>query len=85
MTDVARVLNKNFAARGYKAPTRVMPNFLVRLVGLFDKPVRLILYELDNLAEIDNSRIKQVLDWEPRGMKEMVTAMGESMIAHKVV
>lgn len=85
MTDVARVLNKNFAARGYKAPTRVMPNFLVRLVGLFDKPVRLILYELDNLAEIDNSRIKQVLDWEPRGMEEMVTAMGESMIAHKVV
>ena len=85
MSDVARVLNKNFAARGYKVPTRVMPKFLVRLVGLFDKPVRLILYELDNLAEIDNSRIREVLDWEPRGMEEMVAAMGESMIEHKVV
>ncbi|MEE8172199.1 MAG: aldehyde reductase [Alphaproteobacteria bacterium] len=85
MTDVARILNKNFAARGYKVPTRTMPNFVVRLVSLFDKPVRLILYELDNLAQIDNSRIKSVLDWQPRGVEEMVTSMGESMIEHKVV
>ena len=85
MSDVARILKKNFAARGYNIPTRVMPNFLVRLVSLIDKSVRLILYELDNLAEVDNSRIKQVLDWQPRSMEEMVTSMGESMIAHKVV
>jgi dihydroflavonol-4-reductase len=85
MIDVARILKKNFAARGYKIPTRTMPSILVRLVSLIDKPVRLILYELDNLAEIDNSRIKEVLDWEPRGAEEMVTSMAESMIEHKVV
>jgi len=26
-----------------------------------------------------------VLDWQPRGVEEMITAMGESMIEHKVV
>ena len=62
-----------------------MPNILVRLASLIDKHVRLILYELDTLAEIDNSRIKEVLDWEPRSAEEMVTSMAKSMIEHKVV
>ncbi len=62
-----------------------MPSFLVRLASLIDKPVRLILYELDTLAEIDNSRIKEVIDWEPRSAGEMVTSMVERMFEYKVV
>ena len=85
LADVAQILKKNFAGRGYKVPTRTMPNFAVRLAALIDKQVRLILYELGHLPQIDNSRIKSVLDWQPRGLEEMVTAMGESMIEHKVV
>ncbi len=85
LNDIARILNNNFAARGYKVPNRTLPNFLVRLAALIDKPVRLILYELGKLPQIDNSRIKTVLDWQPRGLEEMVVSMGESMIEHKVV
>ena len=85
LSDIAQILNKNFAARGYKVPTRILPNFLVRLVALFDQPVRLILYELGRMPKVDNSRIKQVLDWQPRGIEEMVVAMADSMIEHKVV
>ena len=85
LTDIARILKKNFAARGYKIPIRTLPNFAVRLAALIDKPVRLILYELGDRTEIDNSHIKSVLDWQPRGVEEMITAMGESMIEHKVV
>lgn len=85
LSDIARILNKNFAARGYKVPTWVMPNFLVRLAAMIDKPIRLILYELGTLPKVDNSRIKTVLDWQPRGLEEMVTAMADSMIEHKVI
>ncbi|MBT4428643.1 MAG: aldehyde reductase [Rhodospirillaceae bacterium] len=85
LSDIAQILNKNFAARGYKVPTRILPNFLVRLVALFDQPVRLILYELGRMPKVDNSRIKLVLDWQPRGIEEMVVAMADSMIEHKVV
>ena len=63
----------------------MMASFLVRFASLIDKPARLILYELDTLAEIDNSRIKEVLDWEPRSAGEMVTSMVESMFEYKVV
>jgi len=62
-----------------------MPSFLVHFASLIDKPVRLILYELDTLAEIDNSRIKEVLDWEPRSAREMVTSMVESIFEYKVI
>ena len=62
-----------------------MPSFLVRFASLIDKPVRLILYELDTLAEIDNSRIKEVLDWKPRSSGKMVTSMVESMFEYKVI
>lgn len=85
LSDIAEILVRNFAARGYRIPTRVLPNFIIRLASLIDKPVRLILYELGTLPHTDNSRIKTVLDWQPRGLEEMVVAMGESMIAHKVV
>jgi dihydroflavonol-4-reductase len=52
VSDVARILKKNFSARGYNVPTRVLPNFLIRLASLIDKPVRLILYELDNSPKL---------------------------------
>ena len=58
---------------------------MVRLAALIDKPVRVILFDLDTKRQIDNSRIKTVLDWQPRGLEEMVVSMGESMIEHKVV
>lgn len=57
----------------------------MHFASLIDKPVRLILYELDTLAEIDNSRIKEVLDWEPRSAREMVTSMVESIFEYKVI
>ena len=85
MSEVAAILDKHFAARGYRVPTRKLPNFLVRLVALFDKPLRLVVNDLGHMSLIDNSRIKSVLDWQPRGLEEMITAMGESMIEHKVV
>jgi dihydroflavonol-4-reductase len=85
MSDIAAILRKHYSARGYRIPTMVMPNFMVRLAAIFDKTVRIVLYELGKLPKVDNSRIKQVLDWHPRGLEEMITAMADSMIEHKVV
>ncbi len=85
ISDIAAILKKHYAERGYRIPTLVMPNLMVRLVALVYKPVRVILYELGTLARVDNSRIKATLDWQPRGLEEMVIAMADSMIEHKVV
>ncbi len=85
MQDVAKILDRRFRERGYKVPTRSIPNFVVRLFALFDKTTRMVIHELDQHQYVSNRKIKNVLGWKPRSLEEMVVSMGESMIAHGVV
>jgi len=85
MQDIAKILDRRFRERGYKVPTRGLPNFVVRFFGLFDKTTRMVLHELDQHQYVTNQKIKDVLGWKPRSLEEMVVSMGESMIAHGVV
>lgn len=85
MHDIARILDRHFADRGYRIPTRKLPSFVVRIVALFDKTARLGLEDLDSPFRVDNSRIVRILGWKPRSLEEMVTAMGESFIQHGIV
>lgn len=85
MQDVAKILDARFRERGYKVPTRSIPNFVVRIFALFDKTTRMVLHQLDQNEYVSNQKIQDVLGWKPRSLEEMVVSMGESMIAHGVV
>lgn len=80
MPEIAATLQAHFAPRGYKIPTLQMPNFAVRLVGLFDKTVRSTVELLDQDYEYDTALIRQTLGWQPRPVKESIVEMGESLI-----
>lgn len=83
--DMALILDKHFRERGYKVPTGKLPNFVLRLVALFDKTTRLAVHDLNQRQDISNKRIREVLGWKPRSLEDMVVSMGESMIQHGVV
>lgn len=85
MQDMAVILKKHFADRGYKIPTRPLPDFLVRIVALFDKTARVALGDLGQYQTISTERIRRVLGWKPRSLEEMVVATGESLIEHGIV
>jgi nucleoside-diphosphate-sugar epimerase len=85
MKDVALILRKNFAGRGYNVHTLEFPSWLVRLIAIFDKNIRLTVDSLDQELDIQNQRIQRVLGWQPRSLEEMVVSMGESLIANKIV
>lgn len=57
----------------------------MRLVALWDQTARLALNDLGVRQDVDTSRIRQVLDWSPRGLPEMVTSMADSMISNGIV
>ncbi len=78
--DVALLLEEKYADKGYKIRTNVFPNWMVRLSAIFIKEARATVDALDQKLLVDNSRIKEVLNWQPRDMKEMVLSMAESMI-----
>ncbi len=83
--DIADVLAKHYAGRGYRVPTRRMPDWLFRGAALFDPTLRLVVKSLGRKSEISNARILEVLDWQPRALDEMSIAMADSLIEHKVI
>ena len=85
MRDVAVILKDRFADRGYRVPTRRVPGWALKAVSIFDKTARLAVPELGLRQDVSHARAREVLGWNPRGLDEMVTDMGESLIAHGVV
>ena len=85
MVEIAKILDAHFRERGFKIPTGKMPSLLVRVAAIFDQTARLGLNDLDVEQTVDNSKAREVLDWQPRSLEEMVVAMGESLIEYGVV
>jgi dihydroflavonol-4-reductase len=83
MEDVAKVLKEAYPA--YPIKTTVFPSWAVRIVALFRKEARATVDSLDQELTVDNTRIKEVLNWQPRDMKEMLLSMAESMIELKML
>jgi dihydroflavonol-4-reductase len=79
MKQIADVL----AEAGYKVPTRELPNFLVRLVALFDPTVRLIVDVLGMPFLTSSEKAQSVLGWSGRSMKEMVLDTARGIAAKK--
>ena len=85
MLDVALILREHFASRGYKIPTRRLPNWLMYLVAIFDETARLAVSDLGKRQDLSNKRARDVLGFAPRSLEEMVVSMAESLIEHGVV
>lgn len=85
MRDVAVVLDRHFRPRGYKVPTRRVPGWMLKLVSLWDPAARLAVGELGKRQDLSTQKARELLGFRPRSLEEMVVAMGESMIAHKIV
>jgi nucleoside-diphosphate-sugar epimerase len=80
MGDIAKVLRSRMGKAGAKVPTRELPNWLVRLVGVFDPAVRLISPELGKKKNATNEKARHVLGWTPRSNEESIVATGESLV-----
>lgn len=85
MTQVARILNENFAHKGIKAPARELPNCLLHIVAFFDKTVRLIVPELDKATDLSSAQAKSILGWETRDLETMVVDTAKSFIEYDMV
>lgn len=63
----------------------ILPSWFIHIVAIFIKPIRLTLRSLDKETHLDTARIRNVLNWKPRGLEETLVAMAESMIELKLV
>lgn len=85
MIDVARILKANMGDQAKKVPTRKLPDFLVKVVSLFDPVVRQVVGELGNVRNMDATHAKQVLGWVARPPEEVILDTAKSLIEHGIV
>jgi nucleoside-diphosphate-sugar epimerase len=78
--EIAEILATEYNHQGYRVPTKIMPNFIVKIAALFDPALRLITGRLGQKADVSNKLITDVLGWKPHSIPEMTIAMAESMI-----
>lgn len=78
--EIALALKERLGDAAKRVPTRLLPNWLVRAVSLFDSSLRQIVPELGQRKNATNAKAKRVLGWEPRSKEDAVVATAESLM-----
>ncbi|MGA3073215.1 MAG: aldehyde reductase [Bryobacteraceae bacterium] len=78
--EIAQVLKARMGDRARRVPTRVLPDWMVRLVSLFDSSVALIVPELGKFKNATNEKARRVLGWSPRSNEDAIVATAESLV-----
>ncbi|WP_330230846.1 aldehyde reductase [Nocardia sp. NBC_00508] len=85
MGDMARVLAEEYGPRGFRVPTRQLPNWLVRSVAIFDKGVRLTVPTLGRTELLSAEKARRELGWTMRPVRESLLDTAESLLQHGIV
>ncbi len=80
MTEIAQILRDNLGPRAAKVPTRIMPDFLLRLAAPFHSEARFFADRLGLRSEFDASKAESLLNWHPRPARQAVLDCASSVI-----
>ena len=81
MPDMARILKNGLGAEAKKVPTRGLPDWLVRIVGLFDPAVRGQLFELGKERRGSSQKAISQLGWATRPVEQTILDTATSLAA----
>ncbi len=81
MADLAAMLKANLGEDGAKVPTRKVPDFVIRLAGLFDKDLGSVTPSLGLKHDYSSAKAQSLLGWKPRPTEETVLDCARSLIA----
>lgn len=81
MADVAKVLKARLGDRAKKVPTRMLPDFVVRIVALFDKEVKSQIFELGKVRRASSAKAESMLGWAQRPIEDSIVDTAESLFA----
>ncbi len=85
MHEIAAILRERLGAEGRKVPTRRLPDFLLRALGLFDPAVRFVIGELGQTRATPAAHAFERLGWEPRDAAATLEDTARSLIDMGIV
>ena len=84
--DMTRAIKaKLSAADAKKVPTKQLPNFVIKLIGLFDASAGRIVPNLGRQVEMNNDRTRKALGMEFIPVSESAPAMAQSLVDNGLV
>ena len=84
-SDVADVLREAFPAYAKKLPKGTMPDFMLKIVAVFNPALKQVIPELGRQRQISNEKARTILGWTPRTANEAIIDGAQSLIDAGVV
>jgi dihydroflavonol-4-reductase len=85
LIEVARAIRQSLGEAARKVPTRVLPDWAVKLAGIFDPAARLAVPELGKELRVDTTLTRRTLGMEFIPAPEAAVAMARSLVELKLV
>jgi nucleoside-diphosphate-sugar epimerase len=85
MADLAALLKARLGAEAAKVPTRKVPDFVLRIAGLFDKDLASVTGGLGRKHDFTSAKAQDLLGWRPRPMEDTVLDCAKSLVANGLV
>jgi dihydroflavonol-4-reductase len=79
MSEIANVLKERLGDKAKKVPTRRLPDWVVRLVGLFDGEVRGQVFELGKVRRLSSAKAEKDLGWSFRPWEDTLVDTATSL------
>jgi dihydroflavonol-4-reductase len=80
MIEIARAIRASLGEAARKVPSRVLPDWAVKLAGLFDPTARLAIPELGRELKVDTSLTRRTLGINFIPAPEAAVAMAQSLV-----
>lgn len=78
--EMADTLRDRLGEAARRAHAREIPNWVVRIVALWDGEVRSITPELGRRKDASNEKARRLLGWSPRSREDAIAATAESLL-----
>jgi dihydroflavonol-4-reductase len=79
--EIASLLRSRMGDAAGRVPTRILPNWLLRLSALFDSSIAQIVPELGKAKDATGEKATRILGWNPRPREEAIIATAESLVS----
>jgi dihydroflavonol-4-reductase len=80
MIEIARAIRAGLGEQARKVPSRELPDWLLRIVGIFDPMARQIVPELGREVHVDNSLTRETLRMSFIPAADAAVAMARSLV-----
>jgi nucleoside-diphosphate-sugar epimerase len=81
MADLATLLRAELGVGAARVPTRKVPDFVIRLAGMFDRDLGSVTSSLGHRHDFSGAKAQELLGWRPRGLHATVLDCARSLLA----